>query len=73
MERRRLVTMKGDTELATTTKEAGLFELRGRNGQLRRLPSLDVASNQEFLTEFRTWIQADSDGLWRTARKRCLR
>ena len=56
----------------TAAEEAWPFELRGRSGQLRRIPSLDVASNQQFLTEFRTWIQADPEGLWRTARQRCL-
>ena len=40
------------------------------DGQLRRLPSLDVASNQEFLTEVRTWVQRAPDGLMRVARAR---
>ena len=43
--------------LAAAAKAALPLDLRGKDGQLQRLPSLDVASNQEFLTEVRTWVQ----------------
>jgi ubiquinone/menaquinone biosynthesis C-methylase UbiE len=66
---RDLTTPSGDS--VTAIDEAWPFKLRGRSGHLRRLPSLDVDSNQQFLTEFRTWIQADPAGLWRKARQRC--
>ena len=56
--------------LAATAKEAMSRDLRGMEGQLTRLPSLDVASNQEFLSEVRTWVQRAPDGLMRVARTR---
>ena len=77
MDRRTLFTLTGATALAAAlrpvaaaAKEAMPLDFRGMNGQLRRLPSLDVASNQEFLTEVRTWVQRAPDGLMRVARAR---
>ncbi len=77
MDRRKLFSVAGAAALATTlrpvaaaTKEAMPFELRGLDGQLRRLPSLDVASNQDFLSEVRTWVQRSPEGLMRIARAR---
>jgi len=77
MDRRTLLTMTGATALAATmrplaatAKEAMPLDLRGMDGQLRRLPSLDVVSNQNFLTEVRTWVQSAPDGLMRVARAR---
>jgi ubiquinone/menaquinone biosynthesis C-methylase UbiE len=77
MDRRKLFTMTGAAAMATAlrplaaeAKEALDLDLRGMNGQLKRLPSLDVVSNQEFLTEVRTWVQRAPDGLFRTARAR---
>jgi SAM-dependent methyltransferase len=69
--------MTGATALATALRpgaiaaqEALTFGLRGMDGQLERLPSLDVASNQEFIAEFRTWVQRAPDGLMSAGRKR---
>jgi SAM-dependent methyltransferase len=56
--------------LAATAGEAMSRDLRGMDGQLIRLPSLDVESNQEFLSEVRTWVQRAPDGLMNVARKR---
>jgi SAM-dependent methyltransferase len=56
--------------LAGTAKEAMPLDIRGKDGQLIRLPSLDVASNQEFLAEIRTWVQRAPEGLMRVARAR---
>ena len=77
MDRRTLFTMTGAAALATAlrpvaaeAKQALDLDLRGMNGQLRRLPSLDVVSNQEFLTEVRTWVQRAPEGLFRMARAR---
>ena len=77
MDRRTLFTMTGAAAfaaamrpLAASAKEAMPLDLRGMEGQLRRLPSLDVASNQAFLTEVRTWVQSAPDGLMRVARAR---
>ena len=77
MDRRKLFAMTGATALAAAmrplaaaTEEALPLDLRGMDGQLRRMPSLDVASNQEFLSEVRTWVQRGPDGLFRVARAR---
>ena len=77
MDRRTLFAMTGAAAVATamrpvaaTAKEALPLDLRGMNGQLQRLPSLDVASNQEFLSEVRTWVQRAPEGLMRVARVR---
>lgn len=77
MDRRTLFAMTGATALAAAmrplaaaAKAALPLDLRGKDGQLQRLPSLDVASNQEFLTEVRTWVQSAPDGLMRVARAR---
>ena len=80
MDRRTLITLTGATAIAAAAKplaaaaeEAGWpIERRGRDGILRRLPSLDVDSNQAFLTEVRTWSQTAPDGLARMARARSL-
>ncbi len=79
MDRRTLFTMTGAAAiaaairpLAAAAKEALPLDLRGMDGQLKRLPSLDVASNQEFLTEVRQWVQRAPDGLFRVARARAL-
>ena len=77
MDRRTLFALTGATAVAAAmrpfaaeAKEALNLDLRGMNGQLRRLPSLDVASNQEFLTEVRTWVQRAPEGLMNVARAR---
>ena len=77
MDRRTLFTLTGATAVAAAmrpfaaeAKEALDLDLRGMNGQLRRLPSLDVSSNQEFLTEVRTWVQRAPEGLMNLARAR---
>ena len=77
MDRRTLFKMSGAAAMATAmrpfaaeAKEALDLDLRGMNGQLKRLPSLDVVSNQEFLTEVRTWVQRAPEGLFRVARAR---
>jgi SAM-dependent methyltransferase len=46
---------------------------RGWDGRLKRLPTLDVESNQEFLTEFRSWVQTAPNGLMQTARLRAVK
>ena len=76
MDRRTLFKMSGAAAMATAlrplaaeAKQALDLDLRGMNGQLRRLPSLDVVSNQEFLTEVRTWVQRAPEGLFRVARQ----
>ena len=43
---------------------------RGREGLMRRIPSLDVASNQEFLTEVRTFAQSGPSSLQEAAKVR---
>jgi SAM-dependent methyltransferase len=77
MDRRTLFALTGATAVAAAmrpfaaeAKEALDVSLRGMNGQLRRLPSLDVSSNQEFLTEVRTWVQRAPEGLMSLARTR---
>ena len=77
MDRRTLFAMTGATALATAmrpfaaeAKQALSLDVRGMDGQLKRLPSLNVASNQEFLSEVRTWVQRAPDGLMRVARAR---
>lgn len=77
MDRRTLFNLTGAAALASAIRplaaaatETLPMDLRGNDGQLRRLPSLDVASNQEFLTEVRTWVQSAPDGLRRVARAR---
>ena len=77
MDRRTLFNLTGAAAIAAAIRpiaaaatEALPLDLRGKDGQLRRLPSLDVASNQEFLTEVRTWVQSAPDGLMRVARAR---
>ena len=77
MDRRTLFALTGATALAAamrplaaTAKETLPLDMRGMDGQLRRLPSLDVASNQEFLSEVRTWVQRAPEGLFRVARAR---
>ena len=77
MDRRTLFTMSGAAVMAATlrpraaaAKEALPLDYRGYDGQLRRLPSLDVDSNQEFLSEIRTWVQRAPNSLWRAARAR---
>ena len=77
MDRRTLFAMTGASAVAAAmrpaaaaAKEALPLDLRGMNGQLQRLPSMDVASNQEFLSEVRTWVQRSPDGLMRVARAR---
>jgi len=77
MDRRTLFALTGATAAATAlrplaaeAKEALPLDLRGMDGQLLRLPSLDVMSNQEFLTEVRTWVQSAPQGLMRVARAR---
>jgi SAM-dependent methyltransferase len=79
MQRRTLFSMTGATALAAAmrplaagAKAAVPLDFRGMDGQLRRLPKLDAASNQEFLAEFRTWVQRAPDGLMRVARTRAL-
>jgi SAM-dependent methyltransferase len=52
--------------------EAMSLEARGMSGQLRRLPSLDVVSNQDFIGEVRAWVQRAPEGLFRVARRRAL-
>ena len=56
--------------VAAAAKEALPLDYRGMDGQLRRLPSLDLASSQEFLTEVRTWVQGAPEGLMRVASTR---
>jgi SAM-dependent methyltransferase len=77
MRRRTLFSMTGATAVAAAmrpfaaaAKEAMPLDLRGIEGQLTRLPSLDVASNQEFLSEVRTWVQRAPDGLMQAGRTR---
>ena len=67
MQRRTLSAKTGET-----TDAAGMrpLDLRGMDGNLRRLPSLDAVSNQSFLTEVRTWVQSAPDGLMRVAQAR---
>ena len=79
MDRRTLFAMTGATAVAAAmrpaaarAKEALPLDMRGMNGQLHRLPKLDVASNQEFLSEVRTWVQRAPDGLMRVARARAV-
>ena len=79
MDRRTLFAMTGATAVAAAVrpfaaaaKETMPMDVRGLDGQLKRLPSLDVASNQEFLAEVRTWVQRAPDGLFRIARARAL-
>ena len=77
MDRRTLFTLTGATAVAAAirpfaaeAKQTLNVDLRGKSGQLRRLPSLDVSSNQEFLTEVRTWVQRAPEGLMNLARTR---
>ena len=77
MNRRKLFALTGATAmaaalrpLAAEAKEALPLDFRGMDGQLLRLPSLDVVSNQEFLTEVRTWVQRAPEGLMRVAQTR---
>ena len=77
MDRRKLFKLTGATAMAAAlrpvaveAKEALPLDLRGMDGQLQRLPSLDVMSNQEFLTEVRDWVQRAPEGLMRVAATR---
>ena len=83
MDRRALFAMTGATAVAAAMRpfaaeakqavhEAIALDARGREGQLIRIPSLDVASNQDFLTDVRTWVQSSPEGLMRTARRRAV-
>ena len=79
MDRRTLFAMTGATAVAAATQPfaaaasgAWTIERRGREGRLIRLPSVDVTSNQAFLTEVRTWVQSAPDGLFRAARARAV-
>ena len=77
MDRRTLFAMTGASAVAAAMRPGAVaakgalpLGLRGMDGQLERLPSLDVGSNQEFLSEVRTWVQRAPDGLMRVARAR---
>lgn len=82
MNRRTLLT--GSAAIATVATAAaaapafaaqgkGAFRLdapRGREGIFRRLPSLDVQSNQEFLTDIRAFAQGGRGNMTQVARMR---
>ena len=82
MNRRTLLT--GSAAVATATATAGIapafaaqdktaFRLdapRGREGMYRRLPSLDVQSNQDFLTDIRAFAQGGKGNMTEAARRR---
>lgn len=58
---------------ATGTSGSSDFSIdapRGREGSYPRLPSLDVQSNQEFLTDIRAFAQGGRGGLTQAARDR---
>lgn len=58
---------------AFAAKNNGAFRLdasRGREGIFRRLPSLDVQSNQEFLTDIRAFAQGGRGNMTQAARMR---
>jgi len=56
---------------AAENKAAFLLDApRGREGIFRRLPSLDVQSNQEFLTEIRVFAQGGRGNMVEAARRR---
>ncbi|MDX2223192.1 MAG: class I SAM-dependent methyltransferase [Rhodospirillaceae bacterium] len=58
---------------AFAAKDSGAFRLdapRGRDGIFRRLPSLDVSSNQDFLTDVRAFSQSGPNSLTRAAQER---
>jgi SAM-dependent methyltransferase len=57
---------------ATDKPNAAENFARGWDGRLKRLPTLDVASNQEFLTDVRSWVQASPNGLMRAAQLRAV-
>ncbi len=79
LDRRTLFTATAGTALAAATPawaaKDSKFRLdapRGRDGIMRRIPSLDVSSNQEFLTEVRTFAQAGPTSLQSAAKERAL-
>lgn len=62
---------KTSPSLAAAGKgDFSMYAPRGREGMYRRLPSLDVQSNQEFLTDIRAFAQGGRGGLTQAARDR---
>ncbi|MBM3514873.1 MAG: class I SAM-dependent methyltransferase [Alphaproteobacteria bacterium] len=78
LDRRSLLSATAGTAVAAATQSAWAakdsnFKLdadRGRDGIFRRIPSLDVGSNQDFLTEVRTMVQSGPGSLQEAAKAR---
>lgn len=79
LDRRTLFALTGATAAVATTPAFAASQdtpyktfPRGRDGRLQRLPTLDVESNQDFLTDVRGWIQASPSGMFKAARTRAV-